>query len=150
MTVMRSKPLMGAMVKPRFAACAVDLIQPDGPWALPKGCIWLCWQDRATAQLSTHHLSISQAPWIITHRPPLSTVEDLYSTSAGAVSIDQTDLPLNCWAVVCRCCGSEVRCCRCGRENCAVEFWLSWKKQSQLGPNYNLHCHQYWWGKVSF
>lgn len=106
-TVVRSNPSVAALAELWFAACACDVIQPDGPAALSKACTLWCWEGPATAQLSTHHLSIDQVPDIVTNRPPLSTEEDLYSARAGAVSsIGQTDLPLNCCAVACCCCGS--------------------------------------------
>ncbi len=43
----------------------------------------------STVQLSTHHCSISQIPFLITHCSPLTSMKNLHSTSTATVTTNQ-------------------------------------------------------------
>lgn len=110
-----------------------------GPMPCPNSATFWCWVDPATAKLCTHHLSIHHMPEIITHCPPLSTVEDLHPTRTGAVfSINQTGLPLTCCAAAHCCCSSDAdlsgwRCC--GWRNfrdCSIHLYLQLKINTSI------------------
>ena len=100
-TVVGPQSSVATLCEHRFAAIAVDLIQPYRPLSTSKnGPMW-CSQHPPTAQLSTHHLGIDQVPAIITNCGPLALEEDLHPAWTGALpSIHQADLPLSGWVVV--------------------------------------------------
>ena len=56
----------------RLPAPAPHLVQPDAPISRAKCCRPHGFQGLATAQLLTHHLSLCQAPGVITHGAPRS------------------------------------------------------------------------------
>ena len=84
---------MAALCQGGLGPRTPDTVQPNVPAALAKA--GRCWSRNgaATAQLSTHHLSILQVPDVVTHRPPLVLVVDLHSPGAGRVvriTVDQS------------------------------------------------------------
>ena len=88
-TVVDPEPWMSAVCYRWFPSWTNDVVQPDGSTALSKTCTMWCWTSPATAQLSAHHIGISQIPVVITHRPPLSSMVDLHSARAAVVRVDQ-------------------------------------------------------------
>ena len=88
-TVVDPEPWMSAVCYRWFPSWTNDVVQPDGSTALSKTCTMWCWTSPATAQLSAHHIGMSQIPVVITHRPPLSSMVDLHSARAAVVRVDQ-------------------------------------------------------------
>lgn len=62
------------------------LLEPDGSAAGPKGWSTKGVLSKTTAQLQTNHVSLSEVPVIVTHRPPLAVAQHLDPTRAFIVT----------------------------------------------------------------
>ena len=75
----------------RLISCAVQVVQPDGPWSCPKVSRPRGIEGFSTAQLPAHHTGIVQVPAVITDGTPGALVKDLHSPSTVTAPIHQAE-----------------------------------------------------------
>ena len=73
-------------------SCAVQVVQPDGPWSRPEVSRPRGIEGFSTAQLLAHHAGIIQVPAVITDGAPGALVKDLHSPGTGTAPVHQAEL----------------------------------------------------------
>ena len=73
-------------------SCAVQIVQPDGPWSCPKVSRPRGIEGFSTAQLPAHHVGIIQVPGAIIDGAPGALVKDLHSPGAGTAPVHEAEL----------------------------------------------------------
>lgn len=66
----------------RFAAVTVDIIQKNQASSVAKVGVGVSEDGCAATYLFAHDLGIAEGPAVVTHRPPVSFVEDLHTALA--------------------------------------------------------------------
>lgn len=68
----------------QLLAVTLDIVQPDLVLPLSEESCFLGLKDRPALYLSTHHVSVGEAPLVIAHGPPAVGVVDLHSPGAAS------------------------------------------------------------------
>ena len=132
-------PLASGRAPPqvRLISCAVQVVQPDGPWSRPEVSRPHGTEGFSTAQLPAHHVGIIQVPAVITDDAPGALVKDLHPPGAGTAPVHQAELSavwgekngtMEWWRVVmgARGQGGEKGLLSCGTLTWAVGGALLW------------------------
>ena len=73
-------------------SCAVQVIQPDGPWSRPEVSRTCGIESWSTAKLPAHHAGIIQVPAVIADGAPGALLKDLHSPGTVTAAVHQAEL----------------------------------------------------------